>query len=731
MASPPTTASKTPLTRRVRTPTVLQMEAVECGAAALAIVLAYHGRIVPLEEMRVACGVSRDGSKASNLLKASARYGLEAHGYSKEPDELRELKLPFIVFWNFNHFLVVEGFGKGVVYLNDPASGPRQVLNEEFDQSFTGVVLTFALEPNFEKGGRRRSLLGALKTRLAGSEMALAYVVLAGLALVLPGLIVPTFSKIFVDDFLIDGKRSWMVPLLAGMGVTALVRAALIALQENYLMRMQAKLAISTASKFFWHVLHLPVEFFTQRYGGEIGSRVPINDWVAHLLSGELATTMINLVMVVFFGILLLIYDRPLTFVGIAVALLNVAAFRYFSRRRMDASRRLQQDEGKLMGTSMNGLQMIETLKATGREADFFVRWSGYQSKVVNTQQKLALYDRYLAAVSGLLSGLNVVIVLALGGFKVMDGHWTIGRLVAFQTLMASFLQPFHALVNLGSTLQNVEGAMNRLDDVLQYARDPQVVASTSAAALADTSGPVKLNGCLELKNITFGYSRLDPPLIENFSLTLQPGQRVALIGGSGSGKSTIAKLVCGLYAPWSGEILFDGQPRLGLPRALLTNSLALVDQDIFLFEGSIQENLTLWDETIPEHQVVQAARDACIHEDIVARPGGYESLAAEGGSNFSGGQRQRLEIARALVGNPTLLVLDEATSALDPVTEGLIDDNLRRRGCTCLIVAHRLSTIRDCDEIVVLRFGQVVQRGTHDQLKSVEGPYAELIQAE
>lgn len=715
--------------RRVRTPTVLQMEAVECGAACLAIVLGYYGRIVPLEELRVASGVSRDGSKASNLVKAAALYGLDARGFSEEIEDLGDLNLPFIVFWNFNHFVVVEGFGKGVVYLNDPASGPRRVTDQEFDESFTGVVLGFTPKPDFQKGGQKRNLLAGLGRRLAGSEAALAYVVLTGLALVLPGLVLPTFSRIFVDGFLIDRRKEWMVPLLLGMGFTLVVRSALLALQENYLMRMQTKLAISTASKFFWHVMHLPVEFFTQRYGGEIGSRLPLNDWVADLLSGHLARTILDLVMVVFFGALLLWYDVPLTLIGIGIALMNVGTLSLFSRRRVDANRRLQQDEGKLMGASMNGLQTIETLKATGREGDFFTRWSGYQSKVVNTQQKLALYDRRLEVFSGVLSVLNTVAVLGLGSAKVMNGTWSMGMLVAFQSLMASFLGPFNGLIQVACTLQSVEGAMNRLDDVLRHPKEEEP-KSAPFLQVPRRAGE-KLNGRLELRNLTFGYSRLDPPLIENLNLSLQPGQRVALVGGSGSGKSTVARLVCGLYEPWSGQVFIDGRLRQSYPRDILANSVALVDQDIFLFEGTVRENLTLWDETVPETQIIRAAKDACIHDDIAARPGGYESLVSEGGVNFSGGQRQRLEIARALVGNPTLLVLDEATSALDAITEGQIDAHLRRRGCTCLVLAHRLSTIRDCDEIIVLKFGRVLQRGSHRFLSATQGPYAELLQAE
>jgi NHLM bacteriocin system ABC transporter peptidase/ATP-binding protein len=705
------------------------MEAVECGAAALGIILAYYGKIVALEELRLACGVSRDGSKASNVIKAAAGYGFIAKGFSKDPEDLPSVHLPCIVFWNFNHFLVVEGFGKHVVYLNDPAAGPREVTYEEFDQSFTGVILTLQPGPNFKKGGHKRSLLRALRSRLAGSEIGLAYVTLAGLGLVVPGLIIPSFLRVFVDQVLIRGRNQWVAPLLIGMALASLFRAGLGWLQGFYLMRLQAKMAISTSSRFFWHVLRLPIEFFTQRYGGEIGSRVQINDGVAHLLSGQLAGNFIDLLMAVFYVVLMIQYDVFLTVLGVSVALCNIFAVRFFSRRRVDTSRRLQQEEGKLTGTSMNGLQMIETLKATGTEPDFFVRWSGYQSKVVNIQQKLGLYGRYLDCISQVLSAINTAAIIAFGGLRVMKGDLTIGELVAFQSLMASFSGPFNSLVNLGGTLQDVQGSMNRLDDVLWHHQDPQLA---EPEALPPANGaPVKLTGELVLRGLTFGYSRLDPPLIEDFSLTIKPGQRVAIVGASGSGKSTVAKLVCGLYQSWSGEILFDGKPRQAYPRGMLTNSLALVDQDVFLFEGTVSENLTLWDEAVPDNQVVQAAKDACIHDDVVARPTGYDSRVSEAGTNFSGGQRQRLEIARALVNYPSVLVLDEATSALDPTTEKTIDDNLRRRGCTCLIVAHRLSTIRDCDEIIVMERGRVVQRGTHDALKAVEGTYAQLIKSE
>jgi NHLM bacteriocin system ABC transporter peptidase/ATP-binding protein len=523
--------------------------------------------------------------------------------------------------------------------------------------------------------------------------------------------------------------NDWIKPLLIGMGLTVMIHALLTWLREYFLLRLETRLALSTSSKFFWHVFRLPIQFFTQRYAGEIGSRVGINDKVAQLLSGELASTVVNIITVTFYAILMFQYDVVLTFIGILIVALNIVALQYFSRKRRDGNQRLLQEQGKLLGTSMSGLQTIETLKASGTESDFFARWAGYHAKTINAQQKLSIYSQMLNGVPTLLSSLNTAAILGFGGLRVMEGQLSIGELVAFQALMGSFVAPFRDLVNLGSKIQEVEGDMNRLDDVLRYKIDPEL-ADNDSPPPAD-SHRSRLMGHIEVKNLIFGYSRLSPPLIEGLSLTFKPGSRIALVGGSGSGKSTVARLVAGLYQPWEGEILFDGQLRAQVPRYLLTNSIAMVDQEIFLFEGSVRENITLWDESIPKPDVIQAAKDAHIHEVIAARAGGYDSMVAEAGRNFSGGQRQRLEIARALVGNPSILVLDEATSALDPATEKIIDSNIRRRGCTCLIVAHRLSTIRDCDEIIVLEYGKVVQRGTHDSMRRVDGPYAKLIQAE
>ncbi len=712
--------------KKQRVPTVLQMEAVECGAASLAMLLGYWGRFVPLEELRLACGVSRDGSKASNILKAARTYGLEAKGFRKEPEAVKEMQLPVMIHWNFNHFLVLEGFQNGQALLNDPAMGPRTVTEAEFDQSFTGVVLAFKPGADFVPGGEKPNIISGLKKRLKGSEIALTYVILVGLALVVPGLLIPIFSKIFVDDILLAGKQSWLAPLLLGMGLTALLRGLLTWMQKYYLLRLQTKIALSTSGQFMWHVLRLPVEFFSQRYAGDISSRMQSNDKVAVLLSGQLAVNALNLVMVVFYFVLMVQYSLSLSLVGAVVAAGNVLYLRYVSEKRVDLSRRLQMDRGKMMGTAMSGLQVIETLKATGAESDFFAKWSGFQARALNTEQQIGVTNQYLSAIPGFLSAMTNAVVLVLGGLIILKGDMTIGGLVAFQSLMASFMNPVVGLVGLGGQLQEIEADMNRLDDVLKYPVDRQARTDEPEDDAAATHR--KLDGYVELRNVSFGYSPLEPPLIEDFSLALRPGQRVALVGGSGSGKSTVAKIVTGLYRHWSGEILFDGRARSGISRVALTGSLAMVDQDISMFRGTIRENITLWDETISELDMIRAAKDACIHDDITARPGGYDSMLDEGGGNFSGGQRQRLEIARALAGNPSILVMDEATSALDPLTEKLVDESIRRRGCTCIIVAHRLSTIRDCDEIIVLDKGKIVQRGSHEELMKDGGYYADLI---
>jgi NHLM bacteriocin system ABC transporter peptidase/ATP-binding protein len=725
--APKPTGPPPPPNRRSKVPTVLQMEAVECGAAALAMVLAKYGRWVPLEELRHECGVSRDGSKASNIMRAARKYGLVAKGYKYDAlEKLYDLSLPVILFWNFNHFVVLEGFRKGKVYLNNPAQGPQVISMAELDGSYSGVVLTFEPGPDFQKGGASPSMIPALRRRLRGSELALTFTILCGLFLVVPGLAIPAFTQIFIDEYLVKGQAWLLMPLLWAMAGAVVVQGLLVWLQEHYLLRLETKLSLSTSSRFFDHIMRLPAAYFGQRFAGEIGSRVQINDKVAKVIGGKLATTAIDSVMTLFYFTLMCVYDVWLTLIVTAIAMLNVVAVKLAGRIRIDASQRLRQDRGKLMGVSMNGLQMIETIKATGSEAEFFGRWSGYYAKTANTQQQLQVLGHISSAVPPFVQTLSTATVLVLGGLRVMDGDLTMGMLVAYQTLLSSFTRPLTTFVQFGTTLQELQADMNRLDDVIRYPIDSQYIQDPSQIKRDDKA--IKLTGKVELRGVTFGYSPLEKPLIEDFNLVVQPGRRVALVGASGSGKSTVAKLTSGLYQPWKGEILFDDVPRHQLPRDLVANSISVVDQEVFLFGGTVAENVSMWDSTVAVQRIGQAGRDAAIHEVIEAREGGYQSPVQEGGGNFSGGQCQRLEIARSLGGEPTIMILDEATSALDPTTEAHIDESLRRRGCTCIIIAHRLSTIRDADEIIVMQRGKIVQRGTHEEMKDVPGLYKALM---
>jgi NHLM bacteriocin system ABC transporter peptidase/ATP-binding protein len=712
--------------QRVRTPTVVQQEAVECGAAALGIVLGYYGRIVPLEELRVACGVSRDGAKASNILRAARTYGFEAIGMRTETSGLAKSPLPAIVFWKFSHFLVIEGAGPRGVWVNDPAVGPRRVSWEEFAESYTGIVLELTPGPDFEPGGSRRPLVSALRARLSvvAAAAPLLVCVIAGLALAIPGLIVPAFLKLFVDLVLDQADRSLVPALVLGLVAAAIAQAGLTWLQQVVLIRLSTKLSLSMSTRFVTHMLRLPVGFFLQRFAGHLVARVELNDRVAGLVSSQLTTTLLSLVSAAVYGVAMLVIDPLLGALTIALGAANVVALRAVSRRRRDVNVVLVSETAKLSAVSFAGIQAIETLKASGSEDDFFARWSGQQAKVVDGTQKLGVATQALAAVPALLAALSGAVIVTVGGLRVLDGALSLGSLLALQSLAIAFTVPIQSLVTLGETLQEAEGDLATLDDVLRYP-----VQTTNGEGPA-TGSPARLSGRLELEEITFGYSPLAPPLIDRLSLVIEPGHRVAIVGPTASGKSTVARLAAGLYLPWSGRILLDGVAREELAPDLVASAVSLVDQEINLFEGSIRENISLWDPTISEEAIVLAARDASIHQDIARRTGAYDRRVEEGARDWSGGQRQRLEIARALADDPALVILDEATSSLDPIVERQIDEALRSRGCACLIVAHRLSTIRDCDEIIVLDQGRVVQRGAHEELMALGGLYTELVTA-
>ncbi len=712
------------LGRRAKTPAVLQLEAAECGAAALSMVLGYFGRHMPLEELRTACGVSRDGSKASNILKGARAYGLEAKGLKAEPENLRDLKPPMIAFVNFNHFLVVEGIRGNTVYLNDPASGPRKVSLDEFNEMFTGVVLTFTKGPDFKRGNSRPSIPKSLYARLSGYKVALLFVFLVSLAIVIPGIVVPVFSRIFIDYILVRGLTDWLWALMIGMAITAVIRYVLAELQSHTLARISIALSSDTSRKFLLHLLSLPISFFDQRFAGEIAQRMSLNQNLANLLTGEFVRAAISALMALFFLAVMYFYHAPLAMLIAALALLNLLFLIASSRYLTDKYRKISIDGGKFQSAVIAGLRDIETFKASGNEDTLFTRWSGLYANVTNGVHEITRLQNWLSAVPTLLQAFSLAAVLIFGGQAVMDGQMTLGMLIAFQSLAASFMAPVAQLTDFGSQLQQIRSYMTRLDDVLAQEPDPRFTATI------DSSLERLPNGGITMEDISFGYAPLDDPLIRNLSLDIKPGSRIALVGASGSGKSTIGKLIAGLVSPRAGRLCLDGKPLHEWPRSVFAARFAYVDQKICLFEGTIRENLTLWDETIKEQAIIKAAHDAGIHEIISARPGGYDAQVRESGRNFSGGERQRLELARALCIDPAVIVLDEATSALDPITEKQVMDAIRRRGTTCIIIAHRLSTIRDCDEIIVLDQGLTIERGSHEELMGAQGQYASLLEA-
>ncbi|MEU2453321.1 NHLP family bacteriocin export ABC transporter peptidase/permease/ATPase subunit [Streptomyces sp. NPDC012765] len=723
-AAPPAPRGRTP--RPVRTPTVLQMEAVECGAAALAMVLGHYGRFVPLEELRIACGVSRDGSRASNLLKAARGYGLKARGMQMDLAALAEVSAPAVLFWEFNHYVVYDGtarrLGRRGVYVNDPAKGRRFVPMEEFDTSFTGVVLTFEPGDDFHRGGRRPGVLGTVPARLRGTSGTMAAAVVASLLLVVVGATVPALSRTYIDMFLIGEQTSLLGVLFAAMAVALVLTAALTALLQANLLRGRIISSTLGSARFFRHLLRLPVTFYSQRNPADLVQRLQSNDAVAETLARDLSAAAVDAVVVLLYAVLLWTYDPQLTLVGVAVALLNVVALRIAIRLRATGTHKLRAESARLTNTSYSGLQLIETMKATGGENGFFRRWAGQHAVTLDVQQRLGVPSAWLAIVAPTLAAFNSALILTIGGLRAVEGHLTVGLLVAFQALVTSFTAPISRLGGVAGRIQDFAADVARLRDVENFPVDRVYSRREPAASTR------RLKGHVELDGITFGYNPLDAPLLKDFSLTVGPGQQVALVGGSGSGKSTVSRLVSGLHVPWAGAIRIDGMRLEDIPRGALAASVSFVDQDVFLFEGTVRDNVTLWDPSITDEAVIAALEDAAVHEVVARRPGGIHSRVEQDGRNFSGGQRQRLEIARALVRRPSVMVLDEVTSALDAVTEQVIIENLRRRGCACVVIAHRLSTVRDSDEIVVLDRGTVVERGRHEQLVAAQGPYAALV---
>ena len=715
-------------------PQVMQMEALECGAACLAMILAYYGRWVPLERVRADCGVSRDGSKATNILKAARAYGLSAKGRIYSTEGIMENgAFPSILFWNFDHFVVLTGFAQNgkFAYVNDPARGQVKVPIDQFDDSFTGVVLEFGRTDAFEEGGDPPSTVAFLRERMKGLSSAIAFAMSTAAIVAVVGILSTALARVFLDRVLTGDEPGWLFPLTVAMLGLAIVSGIASIMNAVHMARVRGKVAVVSSSKFMEHLLRLPVSFYTQRRVGDLQQRQQANEQIASVLVGQLAPVVVNAIMLVLYLLVMLRYSVPLTLVGVGTAVLNALVSWAVSKRRVNVARSMTMDAGKLYASTVSGAEMIRTIKAAGAESGYFELWAGYQANVNEAEARLAYINEGLGSVPAALAELANVAVLILGVWLVVAEGFTPGGLLAFQGFMQAFMAPVMQIVRLGQSVQETRTQMERVEDVMRYPTDVPESPEEDEVDLTSTFGREKLTGRIDLDGVTFGYSPLESALIDGFDLHVEPGQWVALVGSSGCGKSTLAKLISGLYQPWEGEIRFDDVPAAEIPREILRGSLAVVDQDIVTFDDTVSANIRLWDESIKDFEVILAARDAGVHELVAGREGGYSSRILPGGRNFSGGQLQRLEIARALAQGPSIVILDEATSALDAQTEEEVIRRIRDRGITCIVVAHRLSTIRDCDEIIVLDDGKVVERGAHDELLAAGGAYADLVRSD
>lgn len=706
-----------------RTPIIYQMEATECGAASLSMIFAYWGKHLSLEQMRIETSVSRDGCKAGNIMRAAKRLGMECHGYRKEPEALRDLNFPCMIHWNFNHFVVLEGFKGKYAYINDPAVGRRRLTKDELDECFTGVVLTFKPTKDFVREKRKSSLIPLVRERLSSVRSALVQVLLIGILLIVPGLIIPVMSQVFLDDILIGAGVPWFAQFIVFMCCAVIFRTGLTLLRSAILQRMQNMLVFLSSRRFVEHLFRLPMKFYDQRYTGDLSSRVDNNEKVNSFITGELANTALNIFVAAFYLVILLCYNPIMTLIGLVGLAFNIILVKVSSGAISEIAIKLQQDKGKLFGAVVAGFGITSTIKATGSENAYCSRILGYDAKSSSEEQHMNMVQTVASAIPSVIGSLIDIVLLIVGAFYVIDGDMTIGMLLAFTSLFGSFAEPVEQLVDFVKKIQTLKADMERVNDIMDYPEDEKFTAADT-----DESITSKLSGAVECRKISFGYSSLSEPLVEDFSFEVQPGSSVAFVGASGSGKSTVTKVISGLYKPWGGNICFDGVPMDRIPAEILNASVSTVSQNVTLFSGSVRDNLTLWNPAVSEMDMINAAKDACIHDTIIQKPGAYDFVLNEGGANLSGGQCQRLEIARALVTNPTVLIMDEATSALDPIVEKQIVDNIKRRGCTCIIVAHRLSAVRDCDKIIVMSDGHIVEQGSHEELTEKQGFYSMLM---
>jgi NHLM bacteriocin system ABC transporter peptidase/ATP-binding protein len=697
--------------RRRRVPTTLQIEAVECGAACLQMVLASFGRHISLEALREQCGSTRDGIDAATLARVAEAHGLTPRAYSCDIAALRELALPQILFWNFDHFVVLEGWSGSRFHLKDPARGAVSLTEEEFSRSFTGIALTFERGPAFQRGGRKLPLLKVLLEHARGTYGAISVVFGLGFLGAVAAALIPGFTRIFVDDYLGQQFGNWLLPLLGGMTVALVFRVLLV--WPNAAVLLQTRMAVALSARFLWHLFHLPFNFFVTRSPGEISARAQSATQIGATVSGPLVQIGVSLISIAVYAAAMMLFSPLLTGLCLGFLMLNVLVMQWITMRVRDGSALVQTMMGRVHGQNIQAASLVEDYKAIGAENLLFGRLLDVELDHLNAEQTIGPLQKLIAVAPVVASGLLDALVLGAGAWQVLAGNLTIGGLIGFYMLSNLLAGPVSGLLGLWNAVQMTSGPLLRLQDVLQSKPDPIFGASGTAPPPATEFAPSdRLSGATEVAGLGYRYGS-GPPVLRDVSFSLAPGSMVAVVGPSGSGKTTLGRLLVGLMAPELGEIRFDGEAMADILPATLRGSIAYVDQAGFLFAGKIKDNITLWDQSLGKEEIATAARAAAVDEVIARRPGGYEGRIGEGGAGLSGGERQRLTVARALAIDPTFLVMDEATSALDTLSEEAVIDALRERGLTVVMVTHRASVIRRCDRVLLLEQGRLVAEGS------------------
>lgn len=699
---------------------VLQMEVTECGAASLCMILDYYGKSVTMEQLRLECGVSRNGVNAKNIARAAMLHGLKPRALKVGIHAARGLKFPAIIHWNMDHFVVLCGFTKKGAVIADPASGLRQIPEDEFSNNFTGIALEFTPTESFEKNRTLKNKNDYIKSCLKSFAPVMFIFLICEFCVLASGGVLPFLSSVYINRVLLDGKIQQLsfvtAVLLACLLLAFLGGVIRVSTINRVVKQLNAKLNLG----FFEHILKLPIEFFLQRNSGELAMRQGEAMNTGRLIVSMLPFIFTSMLQVLVYLGLLFFMNLKIAAIGVTMVVVNFIAAVLASKRYREKVMRSDRERAMLQGLISQTIDAMETIKSCGCEDAVFERLISAGSISINARTEIEKTSVLTNTVFTFLNTFSSALVIVAGIWEILFSSLTTGSLIALQGVMVAMLAPVGSAMNMGFQIQQLSGITHRTNDVMRYMEDTKF-------AEEEQKELTELDSDITLEDITFGYSPLDTPILQNFDLHIKKGGSLAIIGGSGSGKSTVAKLIAGLFCEKDGKIYFGSRERKEIRRDDFYSETAVVTQNIRLFEGTVLDNITMFDHTIPYDDVVAAAKIACIHEGIIARPSGYREWVSENGRNFSGGQRQRIEIARAIVKKPRLLIMDEATSALDADTEMNIMKAVSDMGITTIVVAHRLSAIRYCDSIMVMKNGEITEYGTHCDLMALNGEYAAL----